>query len=345
VGLVPIIGLWALLLGPSCASVPKGAGPERDCSVPLSEPTSTEDFAEHVDDGWAICYPNRMTLTEFVREGENAVALGIGIANFDAELRTWDGYWQMLRTFPADGTLLTFGWGAAASGCGGDPFGRPDSTFPLDLSDLAPDERKGGGGSEPRPVGEVVIANGISYSLRVWVGPEASPDDRRAMGAIVGSLRFFPLRPGDVLQPTSCEVYYVLDRPDHYPVGSVTEFDAREVAPGSGKQFFLVHVQEGFYTLTWDDTGPWDDSGEFRRCDIAFYPESEQFVCRDGGNRYTLRGDLVGGSDGPDVDSEGTPMEPHSLHVRVALDGHLLVLQNAWHGGVEEPITHTSPDG
>jgi hypothetical protein len=191
----------------------------------------------------------------------------------------------------------------------------PDSHFPISYDDLKVQR----GLYEGEWLTKSVITNGDSYTIEARIGIDASDKDRQAAADIVSSLRFLPLQTGST---TGRQLtYYVLDQADAFPVGSVRRFDEANL-PEAGYRnpapFYLVHVPEGFFALSWEH----DLQGGYKDCDVRYEPASREFSCANGA-RWDLSGSVIAKPKPklPD-DRLGVKM------VRISLDDHVLVSPN-----------------
>ncbi|MDP9342699.1 MAG: hypothetical protein M3Q23_11545 [Actinomycetota bacterium] len=269
---------------------------------------------------WRIRYPARW---HFVSFGDQARTTEIGarLANFpvpgvDAGANGADSFLGLLSSFPSDGVMLQIwqsfrGFGIVAV------EQRPDNSFPVSLANLHP-IRRYVGGNEPVPHFGTILANGDDYGVAAWIGPHASAADRSALQSALQSWTFLPLREASVIG--SQVDFYVLGRPDQYPVGSVLRFGSAELPPnphGVVRPFYLVHAPQGFYAVAADHQG----------CSTVIYDaNAQQFAC-PGGPRWSLDGTLV---SNPDPARFGYLGHLDILMVRISLDGHVLASNEAF---------------
>ena len=196
---------------------------------------------------------------------------------------------------------------------GGPPYvpQESDSELPISYADLKVQRNFDTG--EWRTAS--VVANGDPYTIAARIGKEASVEDRQAAIDIVSSLRFFPLRSGST---TGRQLtYFVLDRPDAYPIGSVSRFDSSNLPDTEWRdpRFYLVHTRDGFYALSWED----DLQGGYKDCDVSYEPASREFSCSNGA-RWDLDGSVIAKPEA------GLPDDPLGVKlVRISLDDRVLV--------------------
>jgi hypothetical protein len=164
--------------------------------------------------------------------------------------------------------------------------------------------------------------DGLTYRIEVAEGARASAANRAAVTDVVESLRFLPVREGTMIGYGWS--YLVLGRPTAYPVGSVTRFDGSNVpfqAMGQALPFYLVHVPEGFYALTWAQEAA---DGKFGDCGVTYDPATLEFSC-PGGGRWSVDGKVI------TKPAPGYPDQPSNvLLVRLSSDGHVLVTPNTF---------------
>ncbi len=288
---------------------------------------------------WTIDYPDGWRFANF-HQSSRYSALGIRIANFDvpggnaADSGPSTGVPNMsfVKEFPADGILVQM-WQLFGEPLIPDIPNKPDSAFPVTIADLH-ERNSYVGGSEPRPLYGSFIANGWTYSVAVWIGPEATEQDRQAASAIVGSWQFLPLQQGTVLSNPVLD-FYVLGRPDEYPVGSVTFLDPKEFLSnleGEASPFYLVRVPQGLYALTLPNDSAFTD------CNLQYDPQKTDFYCVSGGEVWGLTGAVV---------SKPSPLYPDDplavLLVRISLDGHVLVSPEVYGSSTNTDIDVTGP--
>jgi hypothetical protein len=235
--------------------------------------------------GWKIRYPRGWVLGHFEERGRTAVD-AVRVANFAPDLRARSKENPLvgwLRPFPADGVAVQVWYveGPVAS----PPF--RDSAFPLSPASFGYVRYYLGGG-KPRPLYRMFYGNGYMFTAGVWIGPRADSADRRAVWAIVRSLRFPALTEGTIYHGE----YYVLGAAARYPVGSVTAFPAPSLPRGLGQRtgFYLIHAPRAFYVIA-ATYGPSVSS----ICSVAFDPKRRQFFCPGKRLRWNLSGRPVGG--------------------------------------------------
>jgi hypothetical protein len=161
----------------------------------------------------------------------------------------------------------------------------PEARFPLSRSSFSPVT----GAPPPRPLMHGIIANGESWLVAVWFGPDASRGDKEAIWRIVKSIRFPKQRTG-----TMSGDFYVLKNASHYPVGSVVRFPGKNLPERSSyvPPFFLVHAPGGMYTVSWQP-------GFEPKCHMAFDRSRYEFYCPTHTGRWNRMGDVM---EGPESD-------------------------------------------
>ena len=293
-------------------------------------PASSEETTTYTDSraGWSVDYPASWSLGRVDQQGRVS-AQGVRISNFAIGGSAPSGPplggqvpdMSFLQSFPADGVLVQL-W-QTQGGLAVVPV-QPDSAFPVSIDRLRPADPYVGG-DEPRPRSGSFSANGESYDLAVWIGPEASSGDRDAAATIVRSWTFEPLTEGSVIGQETA--FYVLGTPEDYPVGSVRRIDVASLPKSDTARripFYLVHVDEGFYALSWEK----DQVGGFTDCDVRYDEQRHEFGCPSGA-RWDIEGKVLE-KPGP-----GFPNDPLAvLLVRISLDGHVLVSTNI---GMSDP--------
>ena len=267
---------------------------------------------------WEIAYPDRFTqgtIPRPVEPGRGVWSEGIWIANFDSP-RFDEGAVEPLPSELPDSGLVV----GVYQVFGGPPFSpqKPDSSFPISLEDLKVER-----GTNRRMRGvwrtATVLANGEPYIIGVRLGPDATAEDQRAAARIVSSFRGLPLREGTAIGRHL--TFYVLGSPDAYPVGSATRFEESTLPPSDYRNpvpFYLVHVPDGFYALTWPD----DLEGGYKHCDVTYEPAAREFSCPSGA-RWALDGSVIE-KPGPTFPDDNLEV----MLVRISLDDHVLVSPN-----------------
>jgi hypothetical protein len=266
--------------------------------------------------GWTIRYGSGLRVQPFHQQVELASSDGVRVTNFTPDLsEPSQGIPAMgwLRDFPADGVAVQI-WYTQAGALPAPPL--HDSSFPLTRSSFTA-QRPYVGGSEPRPRYLGFSGDGIDFSAAVWTGRQASQAAIRAAWAVVGSLRFPPLRTGTVWQKT----YYVLGGASSYPVGSVTPIAAVPRRRGGlgGSSYFLVHAPRAFYVVA-GAIGP--GGGQHNgapSCELRYDAKARQFYCPGTRLRWNDLGDFIGVSS---VNPEELDVGPKIA--TVAQDGHIL---------------------
>jgi hypothetical protein len=272
---------------------------------------------------WEITYPERFRQGTIPWEFVRPSVEGIWIANFDSPSFS-DRTIGALIQLPHEGVIVL------VYQILGEPDYSPrerDSSFPISFEDLKVER-----GLQPEaPRVATLVANGEAYRIEVFMGPEASEEDRGAAVDIVSSFRILPLEEGTT---TGRQLtFFVLGPPDRYPVGSVTLFDQTSLPRSEHADpfpFYLVHVPGGFYALAW----PGDRYG--KDCAVAFDSASREFTCPNGA-RWALDGSVISKPE------PGLPEDPLSvLLVRISLDGNLLVSPTVFSSDTELDLQMTS---
>ena len=137
---------------------------------------------------WIIRYPEHMLAGHFASDRrDRVVSDGIWVANFAARSSARLTDLRRLRTeFPPDGALFQF-WVTYALSSG--PSSAPDTLLPLSLGSLEP-LKPYAGGAEPIPLSTIVTRRGSWFYVEVWLGPEASSQDRDAIADVLASISF-----------------------------------------------------------------------------------------------------------------------------------------------------------
>jgi hypothetical protein len=194
----------------------------------------------------------------------------------------------------------------------------------------------------PPSIARSIEADGAEYSAVVWIGHDASPRLRAALGRVVASLSFPRLEPGTILGDLT-----VLQSADRYPIGSFTQIrtqgllcdrDPRRCHWGSEAPFYLVHahgrLQErplvvpcvrprsctplgGFYAIGWRDEGT---IGGYRSgCDLRVDRSRMQFYCTNLHARWDRVGRVIARPPGSRF---GDPLQ--FTPAKVSWDHHVL---------------------
>ena len=138
--------------------------------------------------------------------------------------------------YPADGIALRI----VREGGGPPPdLETPETGFPIRLADFTAADFTST--RAPRPKKLTVAADGNSFFVLAWVGPNASAAAHRLLDRVIGSLSFPPLRPGT----TVGEGFQVFQPVDRYPLGMFLRVLV------AGQPFWLVRAPGGFYTVGW----------------------------------------------------------------------------------------------
>jgi hypothetical protein len=276
--------------------------------------------------GWTVDYP------EDWRFDETTVAFRYPLlqwtfANFDAAsgpvvTHRRPGLIERLEVpdrlldFPPSGVALRI----ALFGGPGGPLassGRSETRFPLRLVDLEPSgggevERFASGlvfnwnGADPAKLPTLraarLAANGwVGFTVGVWVGPEASAEDRRQVSETLESLRFERLRTGQVTRSG----FRVMGRTTDFLPGRVASYRAFRDKGPFARGFHLVRDSDGFHTLV----DPYE-------CALRLDKSTRMLGCPAVRARWRLNGKSV-----------GSPRQPplQTLATRVTSDGQVLV--------------------
>lgn len=225
-----------------------------------------------------------------------------------------------------------------------------DSRFPIGLSTFARPEEWEFGPSDyrtlgvPRELTRRIDADGQQYQALVFIGPAASASARAAIEAVIASLSFPRLHPGE---QTGDET--VLRLASDYRVGSFTLIHAPgEVCDGSvyhchsaRRPFYLVRAPGrlrqpdmiepcapsaaactppgAFYALGWTTE---DLLGGYRSsCHLRFDRRDEQFSCTNSSARWNRTGNPLRVPPGASA-AEGLQF----AFAKVSWDGHVVLL-------------------
>ena len=161
--------------------------------------------------------------------------------------------------FPADGIALRI-----MRESGGPPrdLETPETSLPIRLADFTAADFTSA--RAPRARELTVTADGNSYLVLAWVGPNAPAAAPRLLD-VIGSLSFPPLRPGTTVGG-GFQVFQPVDR---FPAGMFLRVLV------AGQPFWLVHAPGGFYTVGWQTqtiTG-----GYKSRCDLRLDSSRHEF--------------------------------------------------------------------
>ena len=315
-------------------------GIHRPPRLPIESPTASApspagEIASYDDpSGWTISYPAGWSVHRFEEDQMIRVTFdGVAISNFDAPGGVQDT--SFLDSMPSDGVVIE-----VFQRQGGPAYipMQPDTPLPLSLEGF--DRNVALGRSEQRSMTRTalqkdVVVNGEPYTLVVWLGSGIPDADRRAVENAVSSFHPRPLEEG--MTTGRITNFYVLGSADRYGTGSVTRFDASNLARSSyGRPFpfYLVRTTAGFYALAWPD----DLSGGYKDCPVAFDAATREFSCPNGAV-WALDGSVVRNPD-PSVH----PDDPLAvLLVRVSVDGHVLVSPNVFMGDTSVDLKLTGP--
>ncbi len=236
--------------------------------------------------GWSLTVPATFHLQQF--DPTRLAVSGASVSNFATDAFPAGTGLAALRDFPADGVLFML-WRSED----GLAFVNTHDDTPLPLSVASYHEIDPYvGGAEPHPHFRSIVEGGGWFASAVWVGPEASVGDRRAIEGIVRSIRFPPLRPFTA-SPEATAI--VLDRASAYPVGSVTAIPPSELQQANdfdGLDFFDAHEglylvcgPHGFYAVPMTAQSPRHDGTS---CHVIADPATVTFRCANGAewNRF-----------------------------------------------------------
>jgi hypothetical protein len=167
-----------------------------DRSATVSSDPSTWPLVGGPVQGWSLRAPSSWHVTQ-LSEGEGGRCARLGFQDgvivssvdftFHDPTGGSDCYGRfILASFPR----IAVGLVLQPTGIGIGLFDQPDNTqFPITYDDLIhTDEIRGG----PIHVSfrDVVISGDIVYQVRVWIGRDASAQDRVGITAVLGSIRF-----------------------------------------------------------------------------------------------------------------------------------------------------------
>ena len=288
--------------------------------------------------GWSVTPPPSLTLRSFGDPNldERGGASGVAVANFSTDaVPSGDGL-KPLQQFPADGVLFML-WQNSVAQMGVNTS--DDTPLPLSLAAYR-GIKPYVGGDEPTPLYRPLVEGGGTFVSVVWIGPQASDTDRRAIEQTVASVTFPQLEPFSV-SPTSTAL--VLDDVSAYPVGSVTAVTPDMLrtassesdfgAPLSQSGLYVVHGTSGYYGIPMTAQSPQTED----ICHVSADPDNITFSCANGAmwNRY---GKAV---TPPANDDEMHGFWLFVIPVTVSWDGHLLanggndprVAIEAWRSG------------
>ena len=309
--------------------------------------------------GWSLRYPGSLSLEHSTSGPGMATFTEVTVANFAQRRavvtgKTHDGGFILVRPpldragrFPADGVafrMLLVDGGPA-------PIGTvADSSFPIELATFAKpqygdfpqrDYRSLG---VPQELTRPIDADGQHDQALVLIGPAASRSERDAIEAVIASLTFAPLQPGEQAGDET-----VLGLAGRYPIGSFTLVHAPgELCRGSvyrchyGRQpFYLIHAPGrlhqpdliqpcqptaaacappgAFYALGWTSE---DVLGGYRSaCHLRLDPQDEQFYCTNSQARWDRTGNVIRMPPGARF-ADGLQF----AFAKIAWDGHVVFL-------------------
>jgi hypothetical protein len=231
--------------------------------------------------GWSVAVPPGFQTHAFSVQGRGTTA-GASVGNFTTDAVAEGNGLGSFRSFPDGGVLFMF-WHNEGGVVGVNTD--DDTALPLSMTDYTLVDPYVGG-SEPRPHFASVIEGGAWFASAVWIGPNASQQDRAAIEGVVASFEYPHLRPLSVTAPSQA---LVLGSTTDYPVGSVTAFppDALSNVAGAPSDFgspltdvglYLVHGAGGFYAVPMQAQAP----GQERSCALTAHPASITFSCANG---------------------------------------------------------------
>jgi hypothetical protein len=196
-----------------------------------------------------------------------------------------------------------------------------EGRFPLALDGLAAvaHERPADSGEWLR---RPFQANGADFVLETWAGDDASKTERLALARVVRSLRFPRLRPGTV----TGHGFFVLERSHAYRVGSVAQFEGRDLPVGGGhrRTFHLVRAPRRFYALA-GACNLVNGYAGCPGCDVRFDRTAREFSCANGA-RWDRLGRVLLNPDPQRFRNDPLLVLP----TKVGQDGHVLVSTNAY---------------
>ncbi len=173
--------------------------------------------------GWSLTVPATFYLQPY--DPTRLAVSGASVSNFAVDAFPAGTGLAALRDFPTDGALFML-WrnedGLAIVNT------HDDTPLPLSVASYHEIDPYVGG-AEPHPLFRSVIEGGAWFASALWVGPEASAEDRSAIDGIVRSITFPPLRPFTASREATA---IVLDRASAYPVGSVTAIPPSDLQTG-----------------------------------------------------------------------------------------------------------------
>ncbi|MDP9222750.1 MAG: hypothetical protein M3P18_02645 [Actinomycetota bacterium] len=223
------------------------------------------------------------------------------------------GYPPNIKTLPANAVILAV---VRLQGGGYVPYGPHDDTrFPLSFRDFQATPGT-------NPFGPSVMdfyAGGIRYTAEAWVGPAAANPEIQTMRRTLASVRFPSVHTYGVTEPS--RDFFVLDRPEAYPVDTVRFFQPSDFTEGVSwgrAPFALVHTKQGFYALGLEHVSHFSQ--------LTYRPGPQMIVLNNAKGQVGHAWDLQGRTTFP-IRSRSSAQRPKSLpaqRVIVSYDGHLL---------------------
>lgn len=266
--------------------------------------------------GWTLTYPDDLKLEQSALLLPGFGGGEVTVASFEPEtaytivVSPGGGSITGIRApanrdgvFPDDGVALRI---VAAGGCACPvpifiDIGPPETRFPLRVADLSPSLYF----HQPvTPLVRRIYANGLSYTVELWVGPSAEGAAVDRLDAVLGSLRFPPLEQGTVVGSD----YTVLGLAREYPLGSATRMVV------GGRPLYLVHAPAGWYALGWRPFIASDSTGN-GKCRMNVRRAPLRFVCP----RYRAAWDRIGRPLRGSEDALGL------IPAKRGQDGHILL--------------------
>lgn len=339
---------WLAIVCSGCAAV---------TSVSAASP-STAGTARYVDSqGWSLRYPGSLLLERSPSGPGMATFTEVTVANFVQRRavltgRTRDGGFIRIRPpldrsgrFPANGVAFRM---LMVAGGPGPVDTVADSRFPISVATFRQPQQRSFPASDytrlgvPSERSRPIQADGQQYTGELFFGRSATPRERAEIEAVVRSLVFPKLRPGERVGDEQ-----VLGLARDYPVGSFTLIHAvGEVCNGplstcdSGHApFYLVHAPGrldqpdllqpctpvisacaspgAFYAIGWK----WEDrAGGYRSaCDLRLDKIHDEFYCTNS----TAGWDRVGRVIHPPAGTRSVdPLQ--FAFAKVTWDGHVV---------------------
>lgn len=238
------------------------------------EPGGSERPTTYTDPaaGWSIEIPDGFTAQPFSTDGGRATTEGVAIANFPIERPE---SLESFRAFPAGGAVLRI-WRNEGGPVG--PVVDDDASFPLSAASFhAIDPYVGD--AEPTPRYRSFNADGATYAIALWLGPEIDERSAGQLGEAVATLRFPPTEPMSLVDRR-----LIVLGPEAPPTGTAIRYDRAdlpidpELADYRGDfTFYLVGGSARPYAVTTDFLG------NGARCDLRFDPDTVSFSCPEQG--------------------------------------------------------------